>query len=353
MPETTFTDFACPDCGTSLVAAEDAWSCGDCGRDYPVTDGVPTFVTDQPYWGEMPEPVMREALGNAREQGWEASLAAALPQGRGETFEYLTNPVRAQWAHFLPFPQGGRVLDIGSGLGAIAVGLAAHGFSVVAAEPVDLRARFLRIRAEQENLPNLYPICASVFEIPYPDGTFDGIVMNNVLEWVAYSKPDLSPGEAQQAALAYLLRKLKPGGHLHLVIENRWGPVLFAGMKDPHGALRFTTVLPRFAANLYTKLRLSEPYRTYLYSQGGYARLLRRAGFTDATFYGMMPSSRNYFYYFPLSPIGSLKYLLRTSFDPKHPGVSRLTNTVARLPLAARAFRHFIPDFGITARRPE
>lgn len=345
--------FACPHCETAVESREGAFACNTCGRNFPVTNGVPRFVEDQPYWGEMPEEVMREALGSAREKGWADALGDALPAGRGETFEYLTNPVRARWAHYLPIKEGGLVLDIGSGLGAIAVGIAQHGYNVVAAEPVGMRAEFLKIRTEQEGIDNLHPLSASVFEIPFADGTFDGIIMNNVLEWVAYSKPDLAPGDAQQAALEYLYRKLKPGGYLHLVIENRWGPVLFAGMKDPHGALRFTTILPRRAANLYTKLRLSEPYKTYLYSRRGYRKLLRRAGFENPHFNGMMPSSRNYFYYFPVESPGVMKNLLRTSTDPKHPTLSRLTNFAARLPLASLLFRQFIPDFSIIARRPE
>lgn len=327
--------------------------CGECDRNFPIKQDVPHFVRNQPYWGEVTEPIMRQILEAAPRVGWEAALADALPDGRGETFDYLTNPARAQWAHFLPIPEGGLVLDVGSGLGAIAVGLANHGYNVVAAEPVDLRARFLRIRANQQEIRNLYPICASVFELPYADLTFDGIIMNNVLEWVPYSRLEMSPGVAQAASLAYLYRKLKPGGHLHLVIENRWGPVLFTGLKDPHAGLRFTTILPRFAADLYSRVRRSEPYRTYLYSRSGYKRLLTRAGFSNIEFHGMLPSSRNYFYYFPVESDAVLQYLLRSSYDPKHPRMSRISSVAARFLLTARVFRHFIPDFSIVARKPE
>lgn len=356
-PDGQHLAFACTRCGAVLPRGAnalrelEALTCMGCGASYPVNGGVPRFVADHPYWGEFPEETMADILSRASRSGWLGALQECLPGRSAEEIVYLFDTSRARWKHYFPLPQQATVLDIGSGLGAIAFGLAESGYTVVAAEPVWMRVRFLQVRAQQEGVSNIVPVCADTFDIPFPDGTFDGIVLNNVLEWVALARPDRPPGAVQQEVLGNLARKLKPGGYLHLVIENRWGPLLFSGLRDPHSGLRYTSFLPRPLASAYSQYKKGEPYRTYLYSLRGYRRLLRRAGFGELRPFALLPSSRNYFYYLPLDRPELVRFFLNTAFDPKHPGASRWMRRLSRYIPIHRLFAGLMPDFSIFARR--
>ena len=179
---------------------------------------------------------MNDILSKTPRIGWQAALEQSMEGRSSEELNYLFDTSRARWKHYFPLPPSATVLDIGSGLGAICFGLAESFHTVVAAEPVRMRVRFLQLRAQQEGISNILPVCADAFDIPFPDCSFDGIVVNNVLEWVALAQPDRPPEVVQQEVLSNLAQKLKRGGYLHLVIENRWGPLLFSGLRDPIAA---------------------------------------------------------------------------------------------------------------------
>ena len=296
---------------------------------------------------------MADVIRRTSELGWLEALRRGTQNQSAEQFDYLISTARARWKYYFPLPENACILDVGSGLGAIAFGLAESGYTVVAAEPVWMRTRFIHMRAQQEGISNIVPVCVDAFDIPFPDGTFDGIVLNNVLEWVALSRPNRSPGEIQEEVLGNLARKLKPGGCLHLVIENRWGCLLFSGLRDPHSGLRYTSILPRGLANAYSRYKRGQDYRTYLYSQRGYCRMLRRAGFADMHYFAPLPSSRNYFYYLPLDNPKILRFFLNTAFDPKHPQASRWVRRLSRWLPIHLFFAGLVPDFSIFARKAQ
>jgi len=87
---------------------------------------------------------------------------------------------------------------------------------------------------------------------------------------------------------------LKPAGVLLIGIENRIGLHSFLGRID-HSGLPFTSLMPRWMASVYMKIRQpgfhrtllnsSAGYRTYTYSPWGYRKLLREAGFHDVDFW--------------------------------------------------------------------
>ena len=90
-------------------------------------------------------------------------------------------------------------------------------------------------------------------------------------------------------------RILKPGGHVYVGIENRIGYVYFLGGRD-HGGLRFTSLMPRPIADIYSRLIKRQPYRAYTYSLLGYKNLLKKAGYSQIDFYATIPSYRNVFF---------------------------------------------------------
>ena len=343
--------FACPKCSILLTNTRTSLECARCHKRWPVEHGIPRFVADQAYWGEFPESALQAVVAEAQTGNWRSALAEALHDRPGEEIDYLVDTSRARWKHYFPLPRNALVLDVGCGMGAISIGLAESGHTVVAAEPVQLRCRFVQARARQDGFEGVVPVCTGAFDIPFPDSVFDGIVLNNVLEWVPLSRPALRPDTVQQDVLKRLSRKLKPGGYLHLMIENRWGPLLFSGLRDPHAGLRYVSFLPRGVANWYSRRKRGEDYRTYLHSMRGYRRMLRRAGFDRLRFFGPVPSSRNYFYYLPLDRPNVMRYFLNAAYDPKHPAASKWVRTISACLPIHRVFAALMPDFSIYARR--
>lgn len=101
-------------------------------------------------------------------------------------------------------PAGKRLLDVGCGDGLVGAALLAAGAAEVAG--LDPCARGLA----RSRLTAVYRLSADATpELPYPDGYFDGVVVE-----------DLSALQAAVPALAHLRRWLAPGGRLVVVAHN-------------------------------------------------------------------------------------------------------------------------------------
>lgn len=101
-----------------------------------------------------------------------------------------------------PFDAGSRILEVGCGNGKTLAALLESGFEAVgidfSEEAVEACKRYLGHGIEVK--------CASVLDIPFPDGSFDGAVMFHVLE-------ALTSEEAAKAS-AELKRVVKKGGFI-------------------------------------------------------------------------------------------------------------------------------------------
>src|SRR5690606_7814928 len=101
----------------------------------------------------------------------------------------------------------GRMLDVGSGWGQIALPLAAHG-NVCALEPTPERLRFIRAAAQQDGLDGkMWFLNADYFDVEFAD-KFDLITCIGVLEWVPKFRPGNDPLEIQRQFLRKLRREL-------------------------------------------------------------------------------------------------------------------------------------------------
>ncbi len=94
------------------------------------------------------------------------------------------------------------VLDVGGGTGRIALELAPHAGNVTI---LDLSPKMLR---EAVRKPGLNGVLAPSELLPYPDGSFDAVLMVDALHHVIN----------QKASLQELFRVVKPGGRL--VVEE-------------------------------------------------------------------------------------------------------------------------------------
>ena len=277
----------CLKCSGVLSQKDEAMECAACGYHWPIINGVPSYGSAK-YFGEVSLDAMEQLNRSAEQSHW---LLAARDQFKSVNpgmFEYISDLNRASWIPLLPIKPDSTVLDVGSGLGGLTHALALHFRKVVSIEPVKERIRFTRTRLAQEDLKNVDLIQTSLDAIPFFDKTFDLIVLNGILEWVGEWRRGASPRMEQIEVLKALRGLLKPNGLILIGIENRIGFESFLGRLD-HPGVRFTSLMPRWMASLYLKLKqpkfhrtlidLSHGYRTYTYSPRGYIALLKEAGF--------------------------------------------------------------------------
>ena len=101
----------------------------------------------------------------------------------------------------LPFTAGGRVLEVGCGNGKTAVALAKRGYRVTG---MDFSQKAIDIC--RELILDADFVCASVLNIPFENGSFDGISAFHVLEHLTDDELDKASEE--------LYRVMKNGGYL-------------------------------------------------------------------------------------------------------------------------------------------
>lgn len=175
--------------------------------------------------------------------------------------------------------EGARVLVDGCGVGAYAIKLRAYTPDVFG---LDIDAGYLARAAQSLDQLTL----GAGEHLPYPDNVFDLTLSNEVIEHV----------QDDRAAVAEMVRTLKPGGRLVLFCPNRWYPVETHGIywrgRYKFGNIPLVNYLPdtlrkRLAPHVraYTRrglLRLFAglPVRIVGHSRifGGYDNLIYRFG---------------------------------------------------------------------------
>jgi SAM-dependent methyltransferase len=120
---------------------------------------------------------------------------------------------------------GGRWLDCGCCDGSYTAALVAAGAQVAVGVEIDVgRASGAGAGAAGSasvGAADARFLAGSSERLPFPDGCFDGVLLNEVLEHVG----------DQDATLAEITRVLRPGGRLVLFSPNRWFPFEGHGMR--------------------------------------------------------------------------------------------------------------------------
>ena len=185
-------------------------------------------------------------------QGFGAKRTSTLPSwsssatiaGKTSTRTSATAPGGPLGWRFSHAPRGGVALDVGSGHGAIAEGLARSFERVYALEGCRRRCELLVERKGLKGLDRVEVVHADAFAIPLEDASVDLVACNGTLEWVALTVPG-RVGSVQRRFLAELRRVLKPEGVLYIGIENSFGRQYLRGSRGPHrSALHIAPAAP-------------------------------------------------------------------------------------------------------------
>jgi ubiquinone/menaquinone biosynthesis C-methylase UbiE len=129
---------------------------------------------------------------------------------------------------------GARVLEVGTGSGAIAASL------VDAVGPTG-RVEAVDVVDERVVTDGVHFTRVEGTEVPFEDGSFDVVISNHVIEHVGDRSEQLRH-------LRELRRVLRPGGWAYLAMPNRWRVV------EPHFKLPLLSWLPRRLRSGYVRL---------------------------------------------------------------------------------------------------
>jgi hypothetical protein len=249
---------------------------------------------ERKYWGEIDQKTMNHVIEQAKRNGYLEALIE-LVRARPDLADYLLNDRRVDWIFhclrdYASHPT--RVLDVGSGWGALSFLMSNYFDEVWSAEATYERAVFQSIRKEQTKDNKIHIVRSWSHKLPFSNEFFDLAVVNGLFEWIAFGDDAKNPEKLQLEFLKNTYKMLKVGGCLYLGIENRIGYPYFLGAPD-HSDLPFTSLLPRPLASFFVTLAggyqnrttALKKYSTYTYSALGYRKLLALAGFTDISIY--------------------------------------------------------------------
>lgn len=306
-------------------------------------NNIPIHAEDR-YWGKVSESRLKEIIELIETNGF-----SIFDKDMQKELDFTYDEDRADWRFYMPIDKNSDILDIGAGLGRISIPLARVARKVTSCDLSLSRMRFLKLRAESEKLSNIEVMVGDVFNLPFKEESFDLIIMNGVLEWVGLEKKFQNPRDAQIECLKICKRLLKKGGHLYIGIENRVALVYL--MAKDHGGLRYTSYMPRFIANLYSKIIKSEQYRTYTYTKRGYQKLLKEADFAiSPDFYLVYPGYNLPRIIIPYNNIKALIFLVKSLNKPRN-FIKKTLNILINLPFLARIYRFFFFSFGIIVKK--
>ena len=128
---------------------------------------------------------MDRLLGISLHNGWQVSLYDFLRKKSHYAYKLAGDEGRLDWRFLFPLSEKSAVLDFGCGLGGISLALAQRCGKVVSMDCSLKRLKFLHMRATQESIENIFPVCGGdTLKLPFANEYFDLVVLNGVLEWL-------------------------------------------------------------------------------------------------------------------------------------------------------------------------
>lgn len=143
---------------------------------------------------------------------------------------YHLSPLRENIVDWIPMKTGAKVLEIGSGCGAVTGALSRKAKDVVC---VDLSKKRSMINAHRHSECGNVTIHVGNFRDIEPDlpTDFDYIFLIGVFE---YGQSYMGKDKPFEEFLSIVLKHVKKGGRVVIAIENKYGLKYFAGCKEDH-----------------------------------------------------------------------------------------------------------------------
>ena len=211
---------------------------------------------------------------------------------------YHFSKQRENIVEWIPIQKTDKVLDVGSGCGAIAGALAKKAGSVTCVDLSRMRSRVNAYRhSECENLTIKLGNFADVE--PDLDRDYDLICLIGVFEYgISYIGGE-TPFED---FLKIIKSHLKPGGRIVIAIENKLGLKYFAGCREDHMGTYFSGITN--------------------YVDGGHARTFSRNGL-EKIFHAAGVEEYHFYYPYP-----DYKFMTTLFSDKRLPGKGELSNNL-------------------------
>ncbi len=157
----------------------------------------------------------------------------------------------------LHLPPSARILEVGCGAGLTSVELAKRGFTVDAIDTVEEMLDLARGHAREAHLSDKIRVQhGDVYNLQFPDGTFDLVIAMGVIPWLHLPQP----------AIREMARVTRTGGGVLLTADNKWR---MNHVLDP----RFTPLLNPFKRVVKASLKMAgmerpvhQGARVYMYS---------------------------------------------------------------------------------------
>ncbi len=211
---------------------------------------------------------------------------------------YHLSPLRENIVDWIPMKADAKVLEIGSGCGAITGALSRKAGEVVC---VDLSKKRSMINAHRHSACENVTIHVGNFKDIEPDlpADFDYIFLIGVFE---YGQSYMGKEKPFEEFLSIVLKHLKKGGRAVIAIENKYGLKYFAGCKEDHLGTWFSGIEN--------------------YADGGVVRTFSRNGLEKI--FAACGVKKYHFYY----PYPDYKFMTTLYSDTYLPGRGELSNNM-------------------------
>ena len=292
-------EICCPHCKADLQSTSSDLRCVSCQRVFPVIQDIPDLrIFPDPYIdfdADRAKGVQVAARFGELDFGglvdFYYSITSVVPPQHARQYKrgLMAGVARSQaaldsWAsavHHEGQLDEGCVLDLGCGTAPLLVAMAPRAKSLVG---VDIAFRWLVVAKKRlaEAKIDLPLFCACAEALPFPDGLFDRVAADSVVEHF----------HDQPRALAECNRVMRGNGYLYLSTPNRFCPG-----PDPHVGLWGGSYLPDRWLAAYTRRQGGIPPKRRLLSERSLTRLLRTAGFGAPLVYlpGVSAAQRDQF----------------------------------------------------------
>lgn len=200
--------------------------------------------------------------------------AAAIEEKKSWPILYHLSPLRENIVEWIPMEPDTKVLEVGSGCGAITGALARKAGSVTC---VDLSKKRSLINAYRHSDCDNVTIHVGNFKDIEPDlpTDYDYICLIGVFE---YGQSYIGGDTPFEDFLKILLPHLKKAGRIVIAIENKYGLKYFAGCKEDHLGTYFSGI---------ENYQAEDGVRTF--SRKGLERIFAKCGVKESHFYYPYP----------------------------------------------------------------